>query len=113
MNVHRSIHVGKLDYLLEHLKAHFELWATSFPTYHSRFPGDPLEGKRVEWNGMSGPVQYFLQQYTKREGIDLLREEEFKDCFSESKADISVSYVWSSTKLENIAGILPPMLIFG
>jgi hypothetical protein len=90
---------------------HFEEWAKSCTVYQARFAGDPLEGKKVEWNGYSNPVQYFLQEHISREGRDLLHDDEFEQCFAEAKADISVSYVWASTKLEDIAGMLGRMLL--
>ena len=104
MNIYRAVHANKLHYLLDHLKYYFEEWAKSCNTYNCRFPGDPLYGKKVEWNGFSCPVQYFLQEHISREGRDLLHDDEFEQCYSETKADICVSYVWASTKLEDIAG---------
>jgi hypothetical protein len=63
-----------------------------------------MEGKKIEWDGFSNPVQCFLQDYSCKKGIDFFLEGDFHHCFSDTKPDICVSYVWASTKLGDIAG---------
>ena len=101
---HLAIYVDKLPWLLERLKDHFEKWVASGPTYESQYVGDPRVGQKVVWDGFSNPVQYFLKKYFEENRRELLFEPEFEDCFSKSKADMSVSYMCSEQKLESMAG---------
>jgi hypothetical protein len=98
----KSIPIQNLRRLLTVIKSDFDAWVQDeAPYYKRRFDGDPLEGKKVVWDDLSGSIQYFFKQN------DIDPCERYKALYSSGRHSIAVSYVWSATSLHRMAGKWP------
>lgn len=94
-----SIPVQNLRPLTSTIKSDFDEWIQDEqPLYKSRYPGDPFAGKKVEWDGFSGPIQYFF----KTKNINPC--ERYAQFYSKMERTVAVSYVWSATSILGMAG---------
>ena len=94
-----SIPVDCLRELLTTIESDFEEWVrTKKPIYKKRYPGDPMEGKYVVWDGLSGAIKYFF------EAKSIKPFEKYQKFYSSKNRTISVSYVWAKRSLYAMAG---------
>ena len=95
----KSIPVENISLLIATIKVKFEAWRQKHnPVYEERFPGDPLAGKEVVFDGFSDSLKYFFEK-TK-----MNPSEDFKQFYSDALRTIASSYVWSRTRLVDMAG---------
>ena len=98
----KSIPIQNLRRLLTEIRTDFDAWVQhKQPHYKPRYDKDPLEGKEVVWDGFSGSIQYFFKEN------DINPSERYKHLYSSRRHSIAVSYVWSATKLHQMAGKCP------
>jgi hypothetical protein len=95
----KSIPVENISLLIATIEVKFEAWRQKHnPVYEERFPGDPLAGKEVVFDGFSDSLKYFFEK-TK-----MNPSEDFKQFYSDALRTIASSYVWSRTRLVDMAG---------
>ena len=85
--------------LLAAIRFDFDAWIQEErPRYKRRFEGDLAEGKEVAWDGFSGSFQYYFR--TK----EINPCKKYERLYSTQRHTIAVSYVWSATGLNRMAG---------
>jgi hypothetical protein len=95
----KSIPVKNLSDLVMAIKSDFDEWIqTAQPRYSSRFEGDTLFGTEVVWDGFSGSIQYYFKTN------NITPYEKYVRFYSNDQRTVAVSYVWSATKILDIAG---------
>ncbi len=94
----KSIPVENVSRLMAAIKVEFEEWKRTHPVYEERFPGDPLAGKDVVFDGFSDSFKYFFEK------TDMNPSEYFKQYYSDALRTIASSYVWRATSLDDMAG---------
>ena len=98
----KSIPIQYIRRLLTAIRSDFDAWVLDeAPHYKRRYDGDPWEGKRVVWDGFSGPIQHFFKEK------DINPCERYMELYSSRRHSIAVSYVWSATSLHRMAGKWP------
>ena len=94
-----SIPTQNLRPLLAAIRLDFDAWIQEErPRYKRRFEGDLAEGKEVAWDGFSGSIQYYFR--TK----EINPCKKYERLYSTQRHTIAVSYVWSATGLNRMAG---------
>ena len=94
-----SIPVDCFRELLTAIESDFDEWIrTETPIYPKRYAGDPMGGKHVVWDGLSGAIKYFFEVKS------IKPFEKYEKFYSCEDRTISVSYMWAKRSLSAMAG---------